>query len=158
MRSEIAVPWRCRLIDEQERQEPRFLCAQGFQSLHAPKDSGLGCYSFRNDHADGCSRAIGASKGRILANHIMRSIWSPVIVIASLQVSNAILLEATLSFFGLGVSTPTASWGFMISVGRSYLMIAPWLSLFPGFFILITVLSLNLLGDGLRDALDPRLG
>jgi len=104
------------------------------------------------------ARAIGASNTRILTNHIMRSIWSPVIVIASLQVANAILLEATLSFFGLGVSTPTASWGYMISTGRSYLMIAPWLSLIPGVFILMTVLSLNLLGDGLRDALDPRLG
>lgn len=102
-------------------------------------------------------RALGASGFRILFSHVLRNIWTTIVVIASLQIANAILLEATLSFFGLGVTPPTSSWGHMISVGRKYLFKAPWLSFFPGMFIVITVLSLNLFGDGLRDAFDPHL-
>lgn len=103
------------------------------------------------------ARAIGASKTRVMLKHVMRSIWPSIVVIATLQVSNAVLLEATLSFFGLGLSPPAASWGSMVSEGRAYLGLAPWLSLFPGFFVLTTVLALNLVGDGLHDALDPHL-
>jgi peptide/nickel transport system permease protein len=81
----------------------------------------------------------------------------PVIVAATLGIGNTIVLEAGLSFLGLGVQAPTSSWGTMLNSGRDYLLDAWWMSAFPGLAIVLTVVALNLVGDGLRDALDPRL-
>ena len=100
--------------------------------------------------------ALGASHARILFRHILPNLWGPLIVQGSLSTANAILAEATLSFLGLGVQPPTPSWGSMLNVARGYLESAPWLAVFPGMAIFLVVLSFNLLGDALRDALDPR--
>jgi peptide/nickel transport system permease protein len=103
------------------------------------------------------ARALGAPDGRILARHVFPNIVAPVIVMATLQFGGAILATAALSFLGLGAQPPTPEWGAMAFAGRAFLREAWWMSLFPGMAILIAVLGLNLLGDGLRDALDPRL-
>jgi peptide/nickel transport system permease protein len=103
------------------------------------------------------ARAIGAGRFRIIRLHIMPNILGEVIVLASIWTATAIRVEANLSFIGLGVSPPTPAWGSMIRDGTQHLANAPWVSLFPGLAILITVLAFNLLGDGLRDILDPRL-
>jgi len=103
------------------------------------------------------ARAIGARDWRIMFRHIMPNIISPVIVMATLMMGDAILIEATLSFLGMGAQPPTPSWGSILASGRSYLILAPWVTIFPGIAIMLTVLGFNLLGDGLRDALDPRL-
>jgi ABC-type dipeptide/oligopeptide/nickel transport system permease subunit len=104
------------------------------------------------------ARALGASRARIMARHVLPNIVAPVIVLVTIYLSTAILSEAALSFLGLGTQPPEASWGGMLSAGRSYLEISPWLSIFPGLAIMIVVLGFNFLGDGLRDILDPRLG
>ena len=101
--------------------------------------------------------AMGASKKRILITHIIPNTVPPVIVLATLGMGSAILAEAGLSFLGLGVTPPTPSWGSMIASGRDYILQAPHVVIAPGLMITITVLAFNLLGDGLRDALDPRL-
>ncbi|MEW5935608.1 MAG: ABC transporter permease subunit, partial [Bacillota bacterium] len=88
---------------------------------------------------------------------ILPNCLGQVVVVGTLGVAGAILSEATLSFLGLGTQPPTPSWGSMLSRGREYVWSAPWLTVFPGMAILITILGLNLLGDGLRDILDPRL-
>jgi peptide/nickel transport system permease protein len=103
------------------------------------------------------ARAMGAGHGRILAYHVMPNVMAPIIVQATLQTGTAMLSEAGLSFLGLGVQPPTASWGSILNDGRSYLYEAAYVATFPGLAIMVAVLSLNLLGDGLRDALDPRL-
>ena len=103
------------------------------------------------------AKALGYSKRRIILRHLIPNALAPVIVAATLGIGNTIVLEAGLSFLGLGVQPPTPSWGTMVSDGRDYLLGAWWLSTFPGFAIVFTVLSFNLVGDGLRDALDPRL-
>ena len=103
------------------------------------------------------ARVIGASDGRILSRHIVPNILSPVIVIATLNIGAAILTEASLSFLGLGVAPPTPTWGGIIQSGTQQLEKAPWIALSAGVAIMITVLGFNLLGDGIRDALDPRL-
>ncbi|MFN2383012.1 MAG: oligopeptide ABC transporter permease [Gemmatimonadota bacterium] len=103
------------------------------------------------------SRALGYSDARIIRRHILPNTLAPIIVIATLNIGNTILLEAALSFLGLGVQPPTASWGSMVSDGRDAMITAWWISTFPGLAIVLTVVSFNLLGDGLRDALDPRL-
>jgi peptide/nickel transport system permease protein len=100
---------------------------------------------------------LGARPARIMFLHAWPNVTAPIIVQASLNVSSAILTEASLSFLGLGVRPPTASWGSILQSGYQYLSSAPWLSLYPGIAIFIAVLGLNLLGDGLRQALDPRL-
>ena len=92
-----------------------------------------------------------------MLRHIWPNVTAPIIVQASLMVAQAIIVEAALSFLGLGVEPPTPSWGSMLRTGYQYMERAPWLSLFPGVAIFVTVLALNLLGDGLRLALDPRL-
>ncbi len=102
------------------------------------------------------SRALGASARRILLRHILPNTLPLLLVAASLRVGSFILLEAALSFLGLGVQPPTPTWGSMISLSRSYINSAPWMVLFPGLAISITVISFNLLGDYLRDRLDPR--
>jgi peptide/nickel transport system permease protein len=89
-------------------------------------------------------------------NHILPNTVAPIIVAATLSVANAILLESYISFLGLGVQPPTATWGNMLEGAHGYIESSPWLWFFPGLFILLTVLSINFIGDGLRDALDPR--
>jgi peptide/nickel transport system permease protein len=103
------------------------------------------------------ARALGANDFRIMFSHILPNILAPIIVMSSLMMADAILIEATLSYLGLGAQPPIPSWGSIISSGRSYIRLAPWNSSFPGVAIMLTVLGFNLLGDGLRDALDPRL-
>jgi peptide/nickel transport system permease protein len=103
------------------------------------------------------ARAVGASTPRILLQHILPNALSSILVLSTLSISTAILAEATLSFLGLGPRPPTATWGSMISDGTSVLETAPWVVLFPGLAITITVLGFSLFGDGLRDALDVRL-
>lgn len=103
------------------------------------------------------ARTLGARPIRIVLRHIWPHVTAAIIVLGSLHVSFAILTEAALSFLGLGVQPPTASWGAMLRTGFSYMTSAPWLALFPGLAIFVTVLGLNILGDSLRDALDPHL-
>jgi peptide/nickel transport system permease protein len=103
------------------------------------------------------ARAIGVPTIRILWRHIFPNAVAPLLVIASLGLGNAILAEAALSFLGLGIQPPAASWGSMLNFGMQFLRDAPHLSYFPGLAIFFTVLGFNLLGDGLRDVLDPRL-
>lgn len=102
------------------------------------------------------ARTVGASDARIILRHIMPNVLGPLIVLASLSVAGIILLESSLSFLGLGTQPPTPSWGSMLSAGRTYILTYPHIALFPGLAIVVTVLGFNLLGDGLRDALDPR--
>lgn len=102
------------------------------------------------------ARGLGLSAPRILFVHLLPHLVAPVLVSATLGVGGAILTESALSFLGLGVQPPTASWGNVLANGKDYLHVAWWLSLFPGAAILVTVLSLNMLGEGLRDMLDPR--
>ena len=103
------------------------------------------------------ARALGAKDARIMIRHILPNALVPVLVSATLGVAGAILTESGLSFLGLGVQPPTASWGNILIDGKANIEIAWWLSVFPGLAILVTVLAYNLLGEGLRDALDPRL-
>jgi peptide/nickel transport system permease protein len=102
-------------------------------------------------------RVIGASDARLLFGHILPNSLSPIIVQATLNVAGSIISEATLSFLGLGISPPTASWGNILRGGKDYLTTAPHIATISGFFILITVLGFNLFGDGIRDVLDPKM-
>ena len=102
------------------------------------------------------SRALGVSDSRIIFRHLLPNTIAPIIVSATLGVANSILSEAYVSFLGLGVQTPTASWGNMLESSVKFIQSSPWLWFFPGMLILITVLCINFVGDGLRDALDPR--
>ncbi len=103
------------------------------------------------------SRTIGAGSQRIIVRHVLPNIAAPLIVQTTLALSTAILIEATLSFLGLGTQPPMPSWGTMLGTGRRYMELAPWVAIYPGVAIMIAVLGFNLAGDGLRDALDPRL-
>ena len=103
------------------------------------------------------ARAQGAGTARIVFRHILPNALAPVLVSATLGVAGAILTESALSFLGIGVQPPTPSWGNILTVGKNYIEFAWWLSLFPGLAILFTVLGYNLLGEGIRDAVDPRL-
>ena len=103
------------------------------------------------------AKAIGANDAQIIASHILPNCLAPIIVQVSLKVASAILSTSGLSFLGLGVKAPTPEWGSMLSGGRAYLRNAPHLTVFPGLCIMLTIFSMNLLGDGLRDALDPKL-
>ncbi|MFQ6014948.1 MAG: ABC transporter permease [Anaerolineae bacterium] len=102
------------------------------------------------------ARCIGVKNFGLIFRHILPNSVAPIVVAATLGVANAILMEAYASYLGLGIQPPTASWGNMLDKAQHYLRTAPWLWIFPGAFILLTVLSINFLGDGLRDALDPR--
>ncbi len=102
-------------------------------------------------------RALGLPTWRIMLLHLVPNTLAPVIVYASLAIGSTILVEAALSFLGLGVPPPTATWGAIVNDGREYMRSAPWITIFPGLMIVAAVMSFNLLGDGLRDALDPRL-
>ncbi|HEY8118814.1 MAG TPA: ABC transporter permease [Methylophilaceae bacterium] len=102
------------------------------------------------------SQTLGAKDGRLIFTHLLPNSLTPIIVSSVLGVASAVLIESGLSFLGLGVQAPQASWGNILTDGKEYIQFAWWLSLFPGLAILITVLGYNLLGEGLRDALDPR--
>ncbi|MBI4278219.1 MAG: ABC transporter permease [Armatimonadetes bacterium] len=108
------------------------------------------------DYVD-AARAVGAGHLRILARHLLPNSLSPIIVLATLYLPYAILVESSLSFLGIGVSPDTPTWGRIIADGREYLQVAPWVSTLPGIAITLTSIGFNLLGDGLRDILDPRL-
>jgi peptide/nickel transport system permease protein len=101
------------------------------------------------------ARSMGASNRRIIAYHILPNVLGPMIVIATLDVAAAILTESALSFLGFGVQLPTPTWGNLLNDSQNFIILAPWLVYFPGLAILITVLAVNFLGDGLRDAFDP---
>ena len=103
------------------------------------------------------ARSLGAGSFRVVMRHLLPNCLSPIIVQASLGMGYAILVEAALSFLGLGVQPPQASWGSMLAEGRGFLDRAPWFATFPGLAIFVTVLGLNLVGDRLRETLDPRL-
>ena len=102
------------------------------------------------------ARALGMRPGRILWRHVAPNCLNPILVSFTMGVATTILAEASLSFLGLGAQPPTPSWGAMVSAGKEYLPTAPWVSVFPGLMLAAAVLSLNLLGDAVRDALDPR--
>jgi peptide/nickel transport system permease protein len=103
------------------------------------------------------ARIVGAKDSRIIWRHIFPNTLTQILVMASLNMAAAILIEAGLSFLGLGTQPPTPSWGAMLSIGRNYLQSAPWLATIPGVAIMATVLGFNLLGDGLRDVFDPHM-
>lgn len=103
------------------------------------------------------ARALGVSDLSIIFHHILPNTFAPVIVAATLGVGHAIILEASASFLGLGVQPPTASWGSMLFRAQGLMIQAPWVAIFPGLMILVTVMAINFVGDGLRDALDPRM-
>lgn len=102
------------------------------------------------------AQALGASDARILFRHLVPGALAPLVVLATLQIGTAILVESALSFLGFGIQPPVATWGNMLANAQEYIFMAPWLALPPGFMIFITVLAFNFVGDGLRDALDPR--
>jgi len=104
------------------------------------------------------SRAVGCSTGRMLIRHILPNIMAPVVILYSSRVANIILMEASLSFLGFGVPPPAPSWGGMLSgVGREYIYLAPWMAIWSGVALTIAVYGINMLGDAIRDLLDPRL-
>jgi peptide/nickel transport system permease protein len=103
------------------------------------------------------ARAVGASSRRMIARHVVPNVAAPILVQTTVSLSTAILTEAALSFLGLGTQPPTASWGLMLSTSRQYMLIDPWIATLPGLAIAVTVLGFNLLGDGLRDVLDPKI-
>jgi peptide/nickel transport system permease protein len=103
------------------------------------------------------AQALGSGDARILARHILPNALTPWLVVATLDMARVIVIESALSFLGLGVQPPTPTWGGMLADGRVYISTAWWLATFPGLAILVTVLGINLFGDGLRDTLDPRL-
>ncbi|PQO24176.1 peptide ABC transporter permease [Rhodobacteraceae bacterium WD3A24] len=102
------------------------------------------------------ARALGASRGHIMLREILPNILSPVIVVSTIRMAHVIILEASLSFLGLGVQPPTASWGAMVADGRAFILESWWVSTFPGVAILLLVLAINVASQGLRDAFDPR--
>lgn len=103
------------------------------------------------------ARALGASDFRIIFKHILPNAMSPVLISAVLGIAGAVLVESALSFLGIGVQPPTASWGNILTIGKDNIEIAWWISVFPGLAIFVTVLAYNLLGEGVRDSIDPRL-
>ena len=103
------------------------------------------------------AQVVGARDSRIMVQHLLPNVLAPILVLATLRIATAILTAASLSFLGLGAQPPTPEWGAMLSDGREYMVLATHVATFPGLAILLTVLGFNLLGDGLRDALDPRM-
>lgn len=113
--------------------------------------------SLREQEFAEAARAIGARDSRIVAKHLLPNAVAPIVVQATLDVGNVILLESVLSFLGYGIQPPQASWGSMLANAQENVTIAPWAAIYPGLMILITVLAVNYMGDGLRDALDPNI-
>ena len=109
------------------------------------------------DYVTAC-HAIGIGSFSILFRHILPNCFGPIIVLATVLLGNVILVESTMSFLGMGIQEPQPSWGTMIAKGNEYITFAPWVTLFPGLFLFLTMLAFNLLGDGVRDHLDPRGG
>jgi peptide/nickel transport system permease protein len=103
------------------------------------------------------AHALGGGDGRVIVRHILPNAFAPWLVVATLDMARVIVIESALSFLGLGVQPPAPTWGGMLADGRVYITTAWWLATFPGLAILVTVLGINLFGDGLRDTLDPRL-
>lgn len=103
------------------------------------------------------ARALGAPEGRIVFRHMLPNLWTPVIILSSLQVAQFIVAEAAISFLGFGVQPPMASWGNMLNEGKTYIYNAWWMTTFPGLALVLTALGVNLVGDWMRDTLDPRL-
>jgi len=103
------------------------------------------------------AKALGQSELKIIFFHILPNVFTPIIIISSLQISQIIIAEATISFLGFGVQPPTAAWGNMLSDGRNFLFNAWWMATFPGLALAFTALGLNLFGDWLRDTLDPKI-
>ncbi|MFN8559558.1 MAG: ABC transporter permease [Dehalococcoidia bacterium] len=114
--------------------------------------------AIKNEQYVEAARAIGCTHGRVLAQYVLPNVAAPIIVLITIQLGNAIITEASLSFLGLATRPPTPSWGSMLSgAGRVYMLQAPWIAIVPGVAISLSVLAFNLLGDALRDVLDPRL-
>jgi peptide/nickel transport system permease protein len=103
-------------------------------------------------------RSLGATRTRVMIRHVIPQLLSPLIVLSTIYLSTAILTEASLSYIGLGTQPPEPSWGSMLYDAETYMQLAPWLAIFPGLAIMIVILGFNLLGDWLRDVLDPRMG
>lgn len=103
------------------------------------------------------ARSVGVSNGRIMSRHILPNVVAPLIILSSMRFGSALLTGAGLSFIGLGAQPPEPEWGAILAGGRIYMYQAPWITVFPGLAIAIFVLGVNMLGDGLRDVLDPRL-
>ena len=103
------------------------------------------------------ARALGVGDGRLIVRHLVPNALSPILIQTALGLSAAILIEASLSYLGLGIQPPNPSWGTMLNEGRTFLQNAPWISIFPGLAIMLAVLAFNLVADGLRDLLDPRM-
>ena len=112
--------------------------------------------SVKNEDFVQSARALGASDTRIIVMHVLPNVVPPLIVQATITIATAIIAEASLSFLGLGLQPPNPSWGSMLNTAKNFMTQAPWMSIFPGSAIFLVVLGFNLLGDGLRDALDPR--
>lgn len=112
--------------------------------------------SVKNEDFVQSARALGASDTRIIVMHVLPNVMPPLIVQATITIATAIIAEASLSFLGLGLQPPNPSWGSMLNTAKNFMTQAPWMSIFPGSAIFLVVLGFNLLGDGLRDALDPR--
>jgi len=112
--------------------------------------------SVKNEDFVQSARALGASDTRIIIMHVLPNVVPPLIVQATITIATAIIAEASLSFLGLGLQPPNPSWGSMLNTAKNFMTQAPWMSIFPGSAIFLVVLGFNLLGDGLRDALDPR--
>ena len=113
--------------------------------------------SMKHDLFVEAARSVGATDLRLMLVHIVPHVLGPIVTLATLGLGTAILATASLSFLGLGAQPPTAEWGLMLADGRKYLRVAWWLAVFPGLAIMLTVFAVNLLGDGVRDALDPRM-
>ena len=113
--------------------------------------------ALRNQEFSEAARALGISDIEIIARHMIPNAIAPIIVGVTLAIGSTIILESSLSFLGFGVRLPTATWGNMLQNAQSDMFLAPWKAVLPGFFIFITSLSFNFMGDGLRDALDPRM-
>ncbi|MCK4533719.1 ABC transporter permease, partial [bacterium] len=116
------------------------------------------CLSMREREFIQAAKLVGLKNNRIIFVHLLPNVLTPILVTATLGIGSAILTESALSFLGLGVQPPTPSWGNILTSGKDYINTAWWLSFFPGVAILITVLAYNLLGEGLRDILDPKMG
>ena len=103
------------------------------------------------------SKLVGRTEGKILLKHLLPNAFPSLIVLYTINLGNAIMTESSLSYLGVGISPPTATWGNMVSDAYAYLLQAPWLAIIPGVCIIVLIISFNVVGDGLRDALDPRL-